>query len=354
MVERELKFFEAIREGLDVCLTQDPSVRLMGLGVPDPKGVFGTTLNLHEKHGTNRVFDTPTSENAVTGIALGAAITGLRPVLTHQRLDFTLLAMDQMVNQAAKWHYMFGGKMKAPLVIRMIVGRGWGQGPQHSQSLQSWFAHVPGLKVVMPATPSDAKGLLISSIEDNNPVIYIEHRWLHNLFGHVPAGHYRTELGKASIARSGKDITIAALSYMVPESLRAAECLEREGISAEVIDIRSLRPLDLDTILGSVRKTGHLIVADTSWEFCGFSSEVIASVSEHALSALKSEPRRLGMADVPVPTSPALSMYQYPGVTDILKLVSEALKLPAGKLPSPVKMPIFKTDVPDSQFTGPF
>ena len=225
-------------------MAKDPSVYIMGLGVPDPKGVFGTTLGLQQKYGLKRVLDIPLSENAMTGVATGSALVGMRPIITHQRVDFALNAMEQMVNQAAKWHYMFGGQNRVPLVIRMIIGRGWGQGPQHPQSLQSWFAHVPGLRVVMPTTPHDAKGLLISSIEDDNPVIFIEHRWLHGISDHVPEGIYRVPLGKARVVREGRRVTIVATSYMVLESLRASETLSESGIEAEVIDVRCLRPLD--------------------------------------------------------------------------------------------------------------
>src|SRR5438445_2013324 len=204
-MSRILKFHEALREAADLCLSRDPRVYLIGLGVPDPKGIFGTTLGLQQKFGAQRVLDMPTSENGITGVAIGSAIAGMRPILTHQRLDFALLAIEQMVNQAAKWHYMFGGRMKVPLVIRLILGRGWGQGPQHSQSLHAWFAHVPGLKVVMPATPHDAKGLLIASVQDNNPVVFLEYRWLHGITDHVPAEPYRVELGQARVVTSGRD-----------------------------------------------------------------------------------------------------------------------------------------------------
>ena len=207
---RQLKYVEAIREAINLCMEVDPNVYVIGEGVPDPKGIFGTTTGLQQKYGAERVLDMPLSEDGMTGMAIGSALTGLRPILTHQRVDFALLSMNQIVNNAAKWHYMFGGQTCVPLVIRMAIGMGWGQGAQHSQSLQAWFAHVPGLKVVMPVTPYDAKGLLISSIEDDNPVIFLEHRWLHNTFGDVPEGIYRVPLGQGRIARRGKDITIAA------------------------------------------------------------------------------------------------------------------------------------------------
>src|SRR5258708_5297087 len=256
------KFHEALLDATDICVARDPNVYLMGLGVPDPKGIFGTTLGLQQKYGPKRVLDMPVSENGMTGVALGSALVGMRPILTHQRLDFALLAMEQMVNQAAKWHYTFGGKLKAPMVIRLVVGRGWGQGPQHSQSLHAWFAHVPGLKVVMPATPADAKGLFIASVEDNNPVIFSDRRWLHNITGQVPKGHYTVPIGPARTARAGRDVTIVAASYMTLEALRAAELLQADSVEAEVIDLRTISPLDVGTILESVSRTRRLVIAD--------------------------------------------------------------------------------------------
>jgi pyruvate dehydrogenase E1 component beta subunit len=276
---RQLTVAQAIREAIDLAMERDPRVYIMGLGVPDPRGIFGTTLGLHEKYGSSRAMDMPTSENAMTGIAIGSALCGMRPIVTHQRVDFALLAMEQMVNQAAKWHYMFGGRASVPLVIRLIVGRGWGQGSQHSQSLQAWFAHVPGLRVVMPANAQDAKGLLISGIYDNNPVIYLEHRWLHETFGAVPEGIYATPIGKARIARPGSDLTIVATSYAVLEALRCAEVLARSGVQAEVVDLRTVRPWDKDTVLESVLRTGRLMVADTGWITGGFGGEVLAVVA---------------------------------------------------------------------------
>lgn len=353
MTTRELSFSRAINEAIDLCMAKDPAVYVMGLGVPDPKGVFGSTLGLQQKYGSRRVLDMPTSENGMTGVAIGSALVGMRPIMTHQRIDFALLAIEQIVNQAANWHYMFSGQMCVPLVIRMIIGRGWGQGPQHSQSLQAWFAHIPGLKVVMPATPHDAKGLLIASIEDNNPVIFMEHRWLYNIVDEVPQGVYRVPLGKARIARNGNDVTIAATSYMSLEALRAGEMLAADGIGAEVIDIRTLRPLDDALILKSVRKTGHLIVADTGWKTGGFGAEVVAKVAEEALADLKSPPRRVGLPDCPTPTTPALSSHYYPRAIHIVATARRMLGLSVdeGMLQMTTSVPL---DVPDLTFTGPF
>jgi pyruvate dehydrogenase E1 component beta subunit len=351
--DRTLTFAEAVNEALAQSLDHDPSVYVIGLGVPDPKGVFGTTAGLSTAFGEDRVFDMPVAENAVTGIVLGSAIDGMRPVMTHQRVDFALHSLEQLVNQAAKWHYMFDGRMRAPLVVRMIVGRGWGQGPQHSQSLHGWLAHIPGLKVVMPALPADAKALLIAAIQDDNPVIFIEHRWLYGISGPVPDTYDVGTLGAPRIVRPGTDITIAASSYMTIEALRASSLLARSEIDAEVIDVHTLSPLDDGPILDSVRRTGRLLVADCGWTHCGFGAEVTARVSEKAYGGLKGAPRRIAMPDWPTPTSPALTADFYPGVREIMTATAAMLDLPASRLvfPEPGNIP---HDVPDTSFAGPF
>lgn len=349
-MSRDLKYFQAINEGTDVAMAADPRVQIMGLGVPDPKGIFGTTAGLQEKYGSERVSDLPTSENGMTGVAIGCALAGMRPIMTHHRLDFALLTMEPLVNQAAKWHYMFGGKMRMPLVIRMLVGRGWGQGPQHSQSLQSWFAHVPGLKVVMPTTPHDVKGLLIASIEDDNPVIFIEHRWLYNLSGPVPEGHYRVPIGSARIIRPGTDLTIVATSYMTVEALRAAEHLAAHGVQAEVVDVRSLRPWDEATVLASVARTQRVLVTDTGWAAVGFSAEVVARIAEAGIP-LKTPPRRVCLPDSPTPTTPALAAVYYPRAIDLEAVAAAMCGLDLPPQDRAVTIPL---DVPDLTFTGPF
>ncbi|MHB8694527.1 MAG: alpha-ketoacid dehydrogenase subunit beta [Solirubrobacteraceae bacterium] len=354
MPERDLTFAEAIREALDIALADDPSVYLIGEGVPDPKSIFGTTKGLLEKYGGDRVLDMPLAENGMTGVTIGSAITGMRPVLTHQRLDFALLSIDQIVNNAAKWHYMFGGRMDVPLVIRMLIGRGWGQGPQHSQSLQSWFAHVPGLKVVMPAVPADAKGLMLAAIADPNPVIYLEHRWLHNVHGPVAEGRYETPIGEARIAREGDDVTIVGSSYIALEAIRAAEVLAEHGVDAEVIDLRSVRPLDIDTVLASVRRTGRLVVCDDAWPRCGVASEVVASVCEAAMDALSSPPARVTFPDHPTPTSHGLSGGYYPTPGDIVTAVGRMLDREIPSLAGANGASAQPHDVPDPTFTGPF
>ena len=357
-MHRQLKYCEAILEATDQSMAQDPNVYVMGLGVPNPKAIFGTTLNLAEKYGSDRVMDMPTSENAMTGIAIGSAILGMRPIMTHQRVDFFILALDQLINNAAKWHYMFGSQMKVPLVIRLIIGRGWGQGTQHSQTLHSFFAHIPGLKVVMPSTPYDAKGLLVSAIEDDNPVVYLEHRWLHNVFGDVPSEMYRVPIGEAKVVRSGSDVTLVASSHMTLEALRAATWLQDDGISVELIDLRTIKPLDKKTILHSVQKTGRLIVIDPDWKTVGFSAEVVAMVSEEAHAFLKAAPVRIAYPDRLVPTSWVLANHFYPTAKHIAIEVLKMMQKPSRAqafirqvLEQAMHIPL---DTPDKEFTGPF
>ena len=295
----------------------------------------------------------PSSENAMTGVVLGTGLTGMRPILVHSRVDFAVLSVEPLVNQVAKWFYMYGGKMKAPLTVRMIIGRGWGQGPQHSQSLQAWFAHVPGLKVVMPTTPYDVKGMLIAAVEDDSPVIVLEHRWLYNVSGEVPEGHYTVPLDRARLARAGSDITIAATSYMTLEALRAADILSEAGVEAEVLDLRSLSPIDSDALLDSIRKTGNLIVADTGHTHFGVGAEVLSYAVEGALDALKSAPQRVGLPHVPTPTTPALSDHFYPRALNIAELAVEMLG-GTQKLSPPASDKDGWHDQPDPSFTGPY
>ncbi len=320
--KRPLSYAQAIREGLDQAMEKDSRVIVIGEGVPDPKGIFGTTAGLRDKYGNRRVFDMPLSENGMTGVCIGAALSGLRPVMVHQRIDFALLAMDQLINNAAKWHYMFDGKASVPLVVRMIVGRGWGQGPQHSQSLQAMFAQVPGIKVIMPTTAHDAKGMLISAIEDDNPVLFIEHRWLHHIKDNVPEEYYRVPLGQAKMLHEGDAVTVAAFSYMAVESLIAAKALVSSmGIRVEVLDMRSVRPLDLVSVLKSVRKTGRLIVADTAFHTGSIAGELISQVVEQAFDALKTHPVRITSPDHPVPTSHFMAEHYYPSSQTIADAV---------------------------------
>lgn len=351
---RLLTFAQATNEAIDQAMARDQSVFVIGEGVPDPKNIFGTTAGLQKKYGSSRVMDMPVSENGLTGVCIGAALRGMRPILTHQRVDFSLLSADQLINNAAKWFFMFGGQQSVPLVIRMIVGRGWGQGAQHSQSLQAIYAHIPGLKVIMPTTASDAKGLLISAIEDNNPVISLEHRWLFNLTNHVPKQYFKIPIGKARVMHKGTDVTVVACSYASIEAYEVAQVLKKTGISIEVVDLRTIRPLDRDLINKSVNKTGRLLVVDTGWTTGGITAEVITQVVERSFSKLKSAPRRLALPDIPTPSAPALTKNFYPTKIDIAREIFALLgkKMPdLSQLFPPSKTP---HDVPDETFKGPF
>ncbi|MBU2563315.1 MAG: alpha-ketoacid dehydrogenase subunit beta [Actinobacteria bacterium] len=324
--KRQLPFSLAINEALDLMMAKDKRVFVIGQGVKSPWYVGNTTRGLLKKYGEQRIIDTPVSENAITGCGVGAAIAGMRPVIVHPRVDFLMYGLDPIINQAANWNYMFGGDAPVSVVFWLIVNRGGEQGAQHSQALHALFSHIPGLKVVMPSNPYDAKGLLISAIEDNNPVVYIDDRWLYNTSCFVPEGIYRVPIGKAVVRKKGKDITIAALSCMVKEALIAADSLRKEGISAEIIDLRSAKPLDRETIFTSVKKTGRLIVVDNGWLTCGLSAEVSALVSEKLFKYLKSAVQRIALPDLPAPASRTLEKAYYPGATLIVKNVKQMLR----------------------------
>ena len=348
---RELTFCEALLEAQDQALTADSNVFIMGEGVDDTQAVFGSVRGLQDKFGEQRVFDMPLAENGMTGVAIGAALSGKRPIMTHQRIDFTLYAMDQLVNHAAKRCYSSGGAQCVPITIRAIVGRGWGQGTQHSQSLQALFAHIPGLKVAMPSSPYDAKGMLLASIEDPNPVIFIEYRKLYDEVGPVPEEMYFEPLGKGAIRREGQDVTLVASSYMVVEALEAANRLEKVGIDVEVVDLRTVKPLDEDLILSSVAKTGRLVVADTGWKTCGIASEVAACVAEKGFDHLKAAVRRISLPDVPTPTTPALEEVYYPGAAQIAEAAYEIVKGGRAGIDSVL---VATEDKVGQEFIGPF
>lgn len=350
---REMSCAEAINDALATAMALDDSVLCYGLGVTDPKGVFGTTRGLAERFGAERVFDMPTAENAMTGVAIGAAMGGLRPVMTHQRLDFFLLAMDQLVNGAAKAHYMFDGRISVPITIRLILGRGWGQGPTHSQNLQAWFAHVPGLKVLMPATAEDARGLLLSAIFDPDPVLFLEHRWLHGTRGRLPTEDLRTPIGTARTVRPGDALSIVAASYLVAEASHAARYLEGRGVSVDLIDLRSLRPLDWPAVFASVRRTGRLLALDSGFATGSVAGEIVARVAMECWQSLRAAPRRLATPDVPEPTSPALTRGFHVRAGDIAVAALQMLGLDGADareaLPEPEPH-----DVPGDWFAGPF
>jgi acetoin:2,6-dichlorophenolindophenol oxidoreductase subunit beta len=347
--KRKIQYREAVNEAIIQSMKKDKDVFVMGPDVADHKKSYGITVNIVETFGKERCFSTPLSEEGLMGMALGASMKGMRPIYMHIRVDFLILALNQLFNMVASCHYGSGGKLKAPMVIRAVIGRGWGQSYQHSKSLQSIFAHIPGLKVVMPTTPKDAKGLMMTAIKDNNPVVYLEHRWLHDAEDYVPEKEYIIPFGKANVVKVGKDVTIIATSWMNVEALEAADILSRKaGIKIEIIDPRTIAPLDEATIIKSVTKTGHCIVADYDWVNYGFGAEIAARVQEKCFGKLKSPISRLGFAATHCPTTRPLENAFYPTAIDIIRTVEEKLKLK-------------KTDLKDekfysyeNKFKGPF
>jgi pyruvate/2-oxoglutarate/acetoin dehydrogenase E1 component len=324
--ERTLSYVDAIREATDEEMARDPSVLVFGLDVDDPKAIQGTTRGLLETYGPERVFGTPLSEDAMTGAAIGMALAGLRPIHVHIRMDFLMLAMNQLINVAAKSRYMYAGKVSIPLVVRSMIGKSWGQGAQHSQGLYSFFMHVPGLQVVAPTTPYDAKGCLIAAIREDNPVLYVEHRILHFQNGPVPANAYTVEPGRARITAEGQDVTLVGISQMQSECQKARLYLEEVGIQAEVIDPIWLSPLDINTIAKSVEKTGRLLVVDNGWVSCGASAEIITQVTERLQGHRPFRTRRMGFAPVTCPTAPNLERLYYPDSRTIAAAVRDLVE----------------------------
>lgn len=347
-MKRTLSYPDAIREAIQQEMLQDSSVIVLGLGVDDPKAILGTTKGLVEKFGPERVFDTPLSEDGMTGVAIGASLAGLRPIHVHTRMDFMLLAMNQIINMAAKMHYMFGGRVCVPLVIRSIIGKSWGQGPQHSQSLYPLFMNIPGLKIVAPSTPYDAKGCLIASIRDNNPVIFIEHRLLYYQKGYVPQENYTVPFKKTRVLAKGDDITLVGISHMAIECLRVHHYLREVGIKAEVINPIYLSPLDIDTIQVSVSKTKRLIVVDNAWLNCGTGAEIIARLIEKNIDK-DVIIHRMGFAFVTCPTTPTLEKHFYPNAKEIASRAYQMLY--PDKKPW---QPTGKLKIEEVEFKGPF
>lgn len=347
-MDRIISYPEAVREAIDQEMQCDDSVIMLGLGVDDPKAILGTTKGLVEKYGAERIFDTPLSEDGMTGVAIGAALAGLRPIHVHTRMDFVLLAMNQIINMGAKMCYMFGGAVQVPVVIRSIIGKSWGQGPQHSQSLYPLFMNIPGLKIVAPSNPYDAKGCMVNSIRDNNPVIYIEHRLLYYQKGYVPKDLYITPFGKARILVNGNDITLVGISQTAIECLRASRYLKEVGIDAEVIDPLSISPLDIETIAQSVLKTGRLIVTDNAWVTCGLGAEIISQLVERSINK-NVVMQRMGFAFTPCPTTPTLEKHFYP---DAKKIAFNAYKM----LYDDRKEwePVSTLELEEVEFKGPF
>jgi len=324
---KKITFSGAIKEALYEEMKRDKSVYLIGQDVGRHGGWFGVTKGLYEEFGPERIIDTPISELIISGSSVGAALMGMRPVAEIMYADFLTLAADHIVNQAAKERYMFQDKdVSVPLVIRTAFGAGGGGGAHHCQNLEMWFAHIPGLKVVMPSTPYDAKGLLKASIRDENPVIFFEHRYLYdNLEELIPEEEYIIPLGEADIKKNGKDVTIITLGAMLQKVLNVAEELNKEGIEAEIVDLRTLRPLDHRTIIKSVKKTGRVVIITEAWKTCGISSEIAALIADEAFSFLKAPIKRIGSLEMPTPVSPILEKAYLPDENDILMQVRKIL-----------------------------
>jgi pyruvate dehydrogenase E1 component beta subunit len=323
---RKLNYLDAIREGIQQSMQKDKNVFVYGEGIEIASGPFGVPLNLEKEFGKKRIFDVPLSEAAMTGLAIGSAINNLKPIMIHFRLDFTLLTFDQLFNAAAKIHYMFGGKISCPLVIKATVGQGWGQGPNHSQAFHSIFAHFPGMKVVLPSNPYDAKGLMISAIQDKNPVLFLEHKQLFSSIGSVPKKFYSIKIGKGKVLHVGKDITLVGFSSTIPLMIDVSHKLKKQGISCEVIDLRSSFPLDKSIIINSVKKTGRIAIFDIDWSFAGVSSEICAIVGEYDYKILKSNFVRITPPHVTHPVSYSLEKYFYPNLNFSLKKISKIIK----------------------------
>ena len=323
---KNISYAEAIREGTLQAMQMSKKVMVMGQLIDFKSGIFGTTTGLVEKFGNKRVRDFPVAESLMTSAGIGAAITGSRVILVHMRIDFMLYSFDAIVNWMSLWRFKSNNKSQVPLVIRAIVGRGWGQGPQHSKSFHSWFSNLPGINVAMPTTAFDAKGLLLESIFGNNPTIIIEHRSLFNLKDNVPIEPYRVRFGKAVVRKKGKDVTLVAIGVMLIDSLKAAYELKSQGISVEVIDPITLSPLDRKTIINSVKKTGRLVVVDPSWTSFGASSEIITTVVESNIKNMKSKPLRVNLPDSHTPMSSALEDKFYTNKNDIIRAIKKAIK----------------------------
>lgn len=348
MIYKNLSYRDALNEALIQEMERDSDVFVYGIDCDDHKRIFGSTKNLVERFGPQACFSTPLCEDTLVGFGIGAALNGLKPVNSHIRVDFLLLAMNQLINMGSSFRYGSGGKASVPLVVRSVIGKGWGQAYQHSKSLQSFFAHIPGLKVVMPTTPQDAKGLLIAAIRDPNPVVVLEHRLLYDVVDAVAEEPIPTEIGQANILRSGKDITVVATSWMNVEAKKAAEILARRGVEMEIVDVRSIYPMDEATIIASVRKTGHCIVADYDWLHCGVSAEIAARIYQACFGCLKSPVTRIGFEHTPCPTTRPLENQFYPNAVDIIRTAEVRLGLP----PADLSQEDFYTY--ENQFRGPF
>ena len=357
--KRTIKFSEAILDGMSYALKNIQGTYIIGEGVPDPKAIFGTTKGLSKKFRNKKIFDMPVAEAGMTGIVIGSSINGLRPILIHQRVDFMLISMDQLANTAAKLSYIFNGQLSVPIVIRAVIGRGWGQSAQHSQTLESLFANFPGLKVVSPSNAIDARDLLVASIYDNNPVIFLEHRWLHDTYSNYRPLKKMFLNGPKKIS-NGNDLTVIGFSYSISEILKAEKILKKIDINIEIIDLRVIRPLNLNLVYDSVLKTKKVIIVDNGFSEYGVSSEIIASICEKMSDKLSKNPIRIGIDSHPTPSSKSLIKNYYPSIKKILLSVTKILNLSDSKIKK-LDEELLKTnnnnleiDVPNQYFKGPF
>lgn len=353
-----IRFIDAIQLALDEAMAKDDSVIVIGEGVPDPKNIFGSTAGLLERYGAARVFDMPLSENGMTGVCIGAALQGLKPVLIHQRIDFSLLGMDQLLNNAAKWHYMFNGLQSVPMVVRVIIGKGWGQGPQHSQALWGLYAQVPGLKICLPTTATEARAMMLKAIDDPNPVLFVEHRWLHHIESEIEnQTAYDIDLESAKVVCQGADISLAGWSYSVVELLNVSQALKKIGIEAEVIDLRVGHTLDKNTLMQSINKTQAILIHDLHSEAQAPAYSVAAKLQQWVgHQNCDYHIQVMAQPNHPVPTSWHLAQYAYTEAKEILNKVTEMLQLSESDR---LKAESFlsyspKPDVPNLGFKGPF
>ena len=357
--KRIISSAQAINEALKIMGERDKDILLMAEGINDPSSIFGTTKDLVDTYGNERILEMPTSENAICGIAVGAAMSGKKPIVSFHRVEFALLAMEQIINNAAKMYYLSNGKHTAPIIIRLVVGRGWGQGPEHSQSLETLFSYIPGLKVFMPAFPSDYKGMLISAIEDKNPVIIIEHRWTHYIKEIVKEGYYKSDITKPKKIMTGRDCTIVSTSYSSIDAIKAIKLLKKYNFEIDFFDLRVTRPLNLEDIFKSIKTTGAIITVDTGYKTLGIGSEIVAQVTENCFEFLKYKPIRIGLPDHPTPSSRGYIPGFYPDAKKIIMAFSKILNMNKQletKIINELEEMESKTpiDVPDSSFQGPF
>tara|TARA_B100000989_G_scaffold275171_1_gene234517 strand:+ start:277 stop:1374 length:1098 start_codon:yes stop_codon:yes gene_type:complete len=357
--KRIINSANAIKEATQQMLDKDKNLVIMGEGVCDPKAIFNTTKDLQKKFGRSRVIETPISENGLTGITIGLSINKIKVILIHQRVEFALLSLEQIFNNAAKTFFVSNGIHNIPIVIRMVIGRGWGQGPAHSQSLETIFSYIPGLKVIMPGTAKDAKGMLISAIEDPNPVLILEHRWFHYVTGDVPKKIFKTNIDSPSIIKKGIHVTIVSSSYGLYECIFASKILSNFNINLEIIDLRVFRPLNITPIYKSLKKTKKLIIFEIGFKILGIGSEIITSLFEKDINVLDKPPIRLGLPDLPTPSSRSLAKNYYPTAKNIINAVISLLQLNVEvekKIINffNIKAPKHQIDVPNPDFKGPF